>query len=61
MKMGHLGEDMNQKLMGVLFGLASFTTWDLLPVYWKQMQEISAFEILCHRIVRSCLFLTLIG
>ncbi|MDD9303517.1 MAG: EamA family transporter RarD [Desulfobacter sp.] len=48
---------MNQKLNGVLFGLAAFTAWGFLPVYWKQMQAVNAFEILCHRIVWSCLFL----
>ncbi len=51
---------MNQQLFGVLFGVAAFTAWGLLPVYWKQMQEISAFEILCHRIVWSCIFLAVI-
>ena len=51
---------MNQQLYGVLFGVAAFTVWGLLPVYWKQMQEISAFEILCHRIVWSCIFLAVI-
>jgi len=51
---------MNQQLYGVLFGLAAFTAWGLLPAYWKQMQDVSAFEILCHRIIWSCIFLTVI-
>jgi len=51
---------MNQQLSGFLFGLAAFTAWGFLPAYWKQMQAVSPFEILCHRIVWSCIFLTVI-
>ena len=51
---------MNQQLSGILFGVAAFITWGFLPVYWKQLQEVAPFEILCHRIVWSCLFLCLI-
>jgi chloramphenicol-sensitive protein RarD len=49
---------MNQQFCGVLFGLAAFAAWGFLPAYWKQMQVVSPFEILCHRIVWSCVFLT---
>ena len=51
---------MNQQLSGVLFGLAAFVAWGFLPAYWKQLQDIAPFEILCHRIVWSCVFLCLI-
>lgn len=48
--------EMNPSLSGVLFGLAAFASWGLLPAYWKQMQAAVPFEILCHRIVWSCVF-----
>ncbi len=48
---------MNPKLHGVLFGLAAFGAWGFLPAYWKQLQAVNSFEILCHRIVWSCIFL----
>jgi len=51
---------MSQQLTGVLSALAAFTAWGLLPAYWKQMQAASPFEILCHRIVWSCIFLFMI-
>ncbi|MBU0970975.1 MAG: EamA family transporter RarD [Proteobacteria bacterium] len=51
---------MSQKFGGVLFGLAAFTAWGFLPAYWKQLQAVGPFEILCHRIVWSCIFLGLI-
>lgn len=51
---------MNSKSYGVISGLAAFAAWGLLPAYWKQMQAASPFEILCHRIVWSFVFLALI-
>lgn len=48
---------MNQQPAGVLFGLAAFASWGFMAVYWKQMQAVSPFEILCHRVVWSCIFL----
>ena len=39
---------MNQQLYGVMSGLAAFTAWGFLPAYRKQMQEVSAFEILIY-------------
>lgn len=51
---------MNQQLSGVLFGLAAFMTFGFLPAYWKQLQEIATFEIICHRILWSCVVLCLI-
>ena len=51
---------MNQQLSGVLFGLAAFITLGFLPAYWKQLQAVAPFEILCHRILWSCLLLCLI-
>ncbi len=51
---------MNQQIFGVLFAVAAFAAWGFLPAYWKQMQAISPLEILCHRIVWSCIFLIII-
>lgn len=51
---------MNPQLYGILSGLAAFTSWGFLPAYWKQMQAVGPFEILCHRVVWSCVFLSLI-
>ncbi len=48
---------MNQKTHGVVLGLAAFAAWGLLPAYWKQLQAVNPFEILCHRIIWSCVFL----
>jgi chloramphenicol-sensitive protein RarD len=36
--------------------LACFTAWGLLPVYWKQIPEVPAGEMVAHRVVWSLLF-----
>lgn len=51
---------MSQSFYGVLFGLAAFASWGFLPAYWKQMQAALPLEILCHRIVWSCVFVAAI-
>jgi chloramphenicol-sensitive protein RarD len=42
---------------GALAATGSFLFWGLVPVYWKQMQSISAFELIAHRMVWSLVFL----
>ena len=42
---------------GALAAAAGFLFWGLVPVYWKQMQSVSAFELIAHRIVWSLVFL----
>lgn len=40
---------------GILFALLAFTSWGLLPLFWKSLVEIPALEILCHRMLWSLL------
>lgn len=42
---------------GVLSALVGYTLWGILPIYWKLFQDIPAFEVLCHRIAWSLVFL----
>lgn len=37
--------------------IACYFMWGILPVFWKQMQGISAWELICHRMVWSLFFL----
>jgi chloramphenicol-sensitive protein RarD len=41
---------------GVLYAIGAYALWGLLPVYWKAVQAVPAFEILCHRMAWSFLF-----
>ena len=38
-------------------GIAAFTTWGLVPIYWKLLKTVPAAEILAHRFVWTSIFL----
>ncbi|HXZ06689.1 MAG TPA: EamA family transporter RarD [Paraburkholderia sp.] len=42
---------------GVAYAFLAFTLWGLFPVYFKALHQISALEMLAHRMVWSMLFL----
>jgi chloramphenicol-sensitive protein RarD len=41
----------------LIAGIAAFTTWGLIPVYWKLLRDVPASEIIAHRFVWTSLFL----
>lgn len=45
---------------GILFGLAAYVLWGILPVYWKALELVSPFEILSSRFMWSCVFVFLL-
>lgn len=44
----------------MLFGLAAYGLWGVIPIYFKQLQTISAIDIVAHRVVWSMPFLLLL-
>lgn len=42
---------------GAWYAVGAYLSWGLLPVYWKALHDIPALELICHRIVWSCLTL----
>lgn len=44
-------------IAGVFYGAIAFIAWGFLPIYWKLLKDISAIEILAHRIFWSFLFI----
>ncbi|MBX2820944.1 MAG: EamA family transporter RarD [Rhodothermaceae bacterium] len=42
---------------GVWYALAAYGLWGVLPIYWKSLGQVDAFEILMHRMVWSLIFL----
>jgi chloramphenicol-sensitive protein RarD len=42
---------------GLFYGVISYLTWGLFPLYWKMLEHVSSVEILCHRIIWSCVFM----
>ncbi len=45
---------------GRLLAVAAFLAWGLLPLYWRALAAVPAYEILCHRIVWSAAFTALL-
>lgn len=46
----------NNQQSGMLAATLAYIIWGLLPVYWKLIEEIPAFEILAHRILWAFVF-----
>jgi len=44
---------------GLLYALFAYTIWGLFPLYWRLLQAIPATQITAHRIIWSCVVLTL--
>ena len=46
--------------LGIVYGLSAFFIWGMLPLYWKLLQSVPAFEILTHRFLWSFVFMAFI-
>jgi len=51
----HSGQ--SHETSALIAGIAAFTTWGLIPVYWKLLIKVPASEIIAHRFVWTSLFL----
>jgi chloramphenicol-sensitive protein RarD len=38
---------------GMVCGISSYMMWGVLPIYWKLVKDVPAYEILAHRILWS--------
>ncbi len=48
--------------LGILAGVGAYAIWGLVPIFFKQMAEVPALEIIAHRALWSMLLMTaLIG
>jgi chloramphenicol-sensitive protein RarD len=45
---------------GLLAAAGAYFLWGFLPIYWKIIKHVPSFEILCHRIAWSFVFVFLI-
>ena len=50
----------SRETSGLIAGIAAFTTWGLIPIYWKLLAAIPAIEILAHRFVWTTIFLSIV-
>jgi chloramphenicol-sensitive protein RarD len=44
---------------GIWYGVGAYTSWGLLPIYWKHIESVPAPQLIGHRIVWS--FLSLVA
>ncbi len=42
---------------GIALGIAAYTLWGVLPIYWKSVESVESLEVLAHRVVWSVLLL----
>ncbi len=42
---------------GIMFALGAYIIWGFLPIYWKQVEHISPYEIIAHRVFWSFIFM----
>lgn len=50
----------SEHVTGVLSAAGAYFLWGILPVYWKQLSYVPAYEILAHRVIWSCVFMFII-
>ncbi len=45
---------------GLLSGLAAFISWGLVPLYWRQIRDVPALQILAHRAIWSLVLVAIL-
>ncbi|MGB8339870.1 MAG: EamA family transporter RarD [Burkholderiales bacterium] len=43
---------------GMWYAISAYVIWGLLTIFWKTLQHVPALQLICHRIVWSCVLLT---
>ncbi|MBU1072003.1 EamA family transporter RarD [bacterium] len=51
---------MERQRSGVIYGLAAFGAWGLLPLYFKAVGSVPPLEVLAHRVVWSLVLLLIL-
>lgn len=47
---------MNEERIGILYGFSAYLLWGFLPLYWKLVESVPAWEVLAHRVIWSFVF-----
>src|SRR6266481_6469097 len=50
----------SRETSGLIAAIAAFTTWGLIPIYWKLLAAVPVTEILAHRFVWTTIFLSIV-
>lgn len=50
----------HEQRIGIIAGLTAYVVWGLLTIYWKQLSEFDAFELIGWRITSSAVIMAII-
>jgi chloramphenicol-sensitive protein RarD len=53
-------KEKREQIIGVWYTIAAFLLWGILPLYWKALKAVPSPQILAHRIIWSCVFVTIV-
>ncbi|WP_027856838.1 EamA family transporter RarD [Marinobacterium jannaschii] len=53
-------QDNQEYRRGIGYAIAAYGMWGLVPIYFKAVDQVSALEVVSHRIIWSVLFLLLL-
>jgi len=49
-----------QNNLGLIYAFAAYTFWGIIPLFWKQLDHVDSVEIVMHRMVWSCVLVSLL-
>lgn len=53
-------KDLSQTQLGIVYALAAYLMWGLVPIYFKSLEFIPVYEVLAHRVIWSVFFLAIV-
>jgi len=45
---------------GILYGIGAYALWGFFPIYWKLLHQVSALQVIGHRISWSFVLLIIV-
>jgi len=52
-----LNSSRDESKLGMIYAICAFTFWGLIPIYYKQISQVTPFEVLAHRVIWSVVVL----
>ncbi len=46
--------------IGLIYAFSAYTLWGIIPLFWKQLDHVDSVEIVMHRMVWSCVLVTML-
>ncbi|MFM2480710.1 EamA family transporter RarD [Celerinatantimonas sp. YJH-8] len=47
--------------LGAIYAFTAYLIWGIAPIYFRAIDQVAASDILCHRIIWSCVLLVLLS